>query len=223
MLNVGVLFRNNADLIYPFFYFLRHPLRKTELRVVGLDNGSTDGTFDNFIKFKSSQDKLISVEKNLGIAGGRNMLIKTLYREYGYYPRLLLLDSDVFVYHYEAIKKMVELLDKPSEKKPIGCVFGKSFSGEGSKLSEPGISFVLFEKDFFKQVGLFDERFEMFYDDTDLFWRAKEYYNFRVAEAYAIHCWGSTVSRGSETNRRENCIKNDREKIRGKWNNPNIV
>ena len=213
---IGVLFRNNAELVAPFFYFLRKSMAESaNYPIIALDNGSTDGTNIKLIDQIEQFDSLtVQVEReNAGIARGRNLIIKAAQEANdGKYTNVVLMDSDVFVLRHGAVQALVDCL----RKNKAGLAFGETVSfykDDGKYYTNYGVSFCAISAQVFRTVGLFDERFEMFYDDSDLFNRVAKANLPRVncPDAKALHIWGQTVTVGSEGSRRAECLKSDKE------------
>jgi GT2 family glycosyltransferase len=217
---ICVLFRNNFDLVAPFFYFLEKSFEHSvRYPVIALDNGSTDSTGIEIISRAGSDTTARRVENNLGISKGRNKLIQIAKEKNGgEFPNIVFLDSDVFISRQGAIRTLHETL----VQKKAGVVCGETSSfrpgPDGVKFyTDYGVAFCIISGDTFKKIGLFDERFELYYDDSDFFNRAviAGKIKFHCSEAKAIHIWGETLTTGSEGERRESCIQADKKRY---WN-----
>lgn len=226
-LNVGVLFRNNKELINPFFFFLRKSMQDTKdlkdlsLRIIALDNGSEDGTSEELKKYIEKDDVLLRTDRNIGIARGRNLILEKIKETEGDYFDLLLLDSDVFIARQNSIDRMCEVMSKETS---CGMVLGRILSFARSipfEGSSGGICFCLIRKEVFEKCGIFDPQFDMFCDDTDLIQRIEKagFLIQRCNEAVAVHIWGSTVFWGSEGKEiRKRALAHDKECYEKKWN-----
>lgn len=211
---LGVLFRNNVDLIEPFFWCLRQSIIDIDLTVYVLDNGSKDGTFEKLVTSKyinESKDIIIPSENNLGIAKGRNRILEEVKaNNNNNYQDIIFIDSDVLITN----KGSIEYLNNSSINKPhIGMIFAKinsfwKYSDEGF-----GICFCLVKKEVFEKIGIFNPEFELYYDDSDFMSRMElANYKYQISnEARGIHFWGTTCTQGSEKYRREECLKKDKE------------
>jgi GT2 family glycosyltransferase len=218
MLNVGVLFRNNEALVQPFFYFLRRATG-IPIRVIALDNASEDRTGEEINKqldFNNGDIKLITSE-NIGISRARNRIVKFLKGETGKYQDLCLLDSDVFICVEGSLDKMYSML---KVDKKIGMTFGDTFAFNDFEKRSLGMCFGIIKAEIFEKLGIFDEQFWCWYDDTDLMHKARllNYELKVIPEAKAIHAWGSTLSYGSEGKFRAERIEEDRQRFNKKWN-----
>lgn len=216
---IGVLFRNNARLVAPFFYFLGESFRKSEeYPVMAIDDCSTDGTYEE-IKDRSTVGTIIyRAEHNLGISQGRNKIIElsTLVNN-GEYPNIVLLDSDVFITRQGAIKMMVDML----ENNGAWVVCGETTAfrpDKGRYYMDFGVSFCVIAADTFNAIGGFDEQFQLYYDDSDFFIRAAHAHKKKLncIEAKAVHNWGQTLTVGSEGDRRAAVLKADEARYKAK-------
>jgi len=217
--NIGVLFRNNEKLVVPFFFFLRKSMSDNPLRVFALDNGSSDSTLQLIKSNLTEKDVLITSQQNRGISKGRNIILNKIREVSDEYQNLILLDSDVFIARRYSFDNMIKML----EDNDAGVVFGRTIAFDpqnvGFTENSNGYCFVLINKKVFDVCGVFDERYEMFYDDTDLDKRIIDSNMSRLfcAESFAIHAWGSTVTSGSEKSRREQCTNDDKKRYNEKW------
>lgn len=213
MLNVGVIFHDNTDLIEPFFYFLR---RSTHVpyRVIVIDNGQRDGTKHNLKNILEKDDITIYPGKNVGVAVARNLILTAALKyNKSIYPPIAFLDSDLFIVRDGSLDRML------NRTKEHGIIFGHVHSFHDWKTTNTGICFSLFSENFFNVVGRFDERFFCFYDDTDIMRRAQKAQMRWCAEqtAIGIHAWGSTLWKHGRTGETSNILKNDNKKYNEKW------
>ncbi len=196
-LTVGVMFRNNDELVRPWFYFLRKSTIM-DLTVIAVDQGSTDGTVSEITLAKDKKDTLVSLPNNIGIAGGRNVILKELrYQNNGDYANFLLLDSDVFITLNDSVNRMVDTMVTDDK---VGCVYATVRSYWDTNDISFGICMCLLRKEVFERIGEFDAGFKMFWDDSDFIHRMKKS-GFRTVldkRAECIHMWGETTKRGSE-------------------------
>ena len=215
---VGVLFRNNEELVEPWFWFLR---KSTDipLSIIAIDQGSLDDTFNKLTKCVDPQkDFIIREPVNLGIAGGRNRILKKVKElNQGGYENLLLMDSDVFIIERKGIEKLVEgLVQFPK----AGIVYGEIRNYYTFVRVCRGISFCLIRKEAFEQIGEFDENYKMFWDDTDFMDRmGKTGMLNAFTIARSVHMWGQTTNYGSESGEiRKKAMKHDIAYFEKKWN-----
>jgi len=189
--------------------------------VILVDNASTDNSHLD-AKQKFPKIKLIQTKKNLG-ASGRNSGILVAKGEF-----VVLLDNDTIVkpnWLYEFLKNFKKngygmyqaklmLMDDPNRINSAGCmisVFGFSFakgSGEIDKgqydrkfdINFPATACAFIPKNIFDKVGLFDQEFFAYLDDTDFGWRAlrlgiKSYF---APSVVVYHKWSSTTKWGTK-------------------------
>jgi len=217
-LNVGVLFRNNEEFVNPFFFFLRKSTIMN-LRMIVVDNGSTDKTADEIQKHIKKDDVFIRSVSNVGIAGGRNLILEAMKKHDNGYTDLLLFDSDVFIVRQDSINRMYDMFSLDNR---CGMVFGTVRSFQSFSLSAVGICFCLIRKEVFELQGGFDPQFKMFYDDTDFVHQMETRGKYKVSvceKAMAVHMWGSTIFKGSEGGKiREEALLHDRLCYEKKWN-----
>jgi GT2 family glycosyltransferase len=214
MMNVGVLFRNNEELVVPFFYFLRRST-KNEMRVFAVDDGSTDDTQRELGQCMQGMDITIRHETKQGIAKGRNSILEAMKNTCGKYEDLFLLDSDLFIARYNSLDMMSKkLITSPDE---IGFVMGVNtpyYANDGLEYQRNGFCFVLIRGKVLEEIGQFDEQYSMFYDDTVFFEKAKAkgYGWVEESDAIGLHQWGGTIRHGSEGgNTREETLAHDKE------------
>ncbi|WP_150306935.1 glycosyltransferase [Planctomonas psychrotolerans] len=185
----------------------------SKLEIVVVENGSGDDSAARLTEAFGAQDnvQIVVSAENLGFTGGSNLgaskargefvaflnndakpgpaWIAEAVREFGVSPRVAAVGSKVLDWDGKAIdfvqgsltwfgmgyKDRVTELDTGEFNTPKDLLFGT-----GSAL------FV--RKDIFTEVGGFDERLFMFYDDVDLGWRLNLYgYRVRFAPASVVY------------------------------------
>jgi len=215
VLNVGVLFRNNADLIPSFFYFLRKGAGLS-IKIFALNNGSEDETETELTKALGPDDVYIRMEKNVGISQGRNIILNRIKKETGSYQDVCLMDSDVFIMLQSSLKS---LYDSLYEKDSNAIAFGKTHSYFSWRKDDLGICFCILKARCFEEVGEFDERYWCWYDDSDMLHKLKMLRRTfaKCEKAKAIHIWGSTLTQGSEGTKRTELIEKDRQAFNKRW------
>lgn len=162
--------------------------------VVVVDNNSQDGSFELAKKYFSSAH-FIKNEKNIGFAGGNNIAIRFALEKFADY--IFLLNNDATV-EKNAISKLVDFAEKNKEAgicSPI--IYNQSgkiwFSGGKIKWltmksihiakilsNEPyETEFIsgcamLIKKDIFREIGLLDDRYFLYYEDDDFCVQARK-------------------------------------------------
>lgn len=188
----------------------KQSLPPTEIIVV--DNKSSDGTPDKVSRY-FKDIKLITLEKNTGVTGGRNAGIKSASKSSNY---LFFLDHDMV-----GNERMLEELVNVAETKPdIGIVTPKIYywedkqriwsAGTAINLWTGQVIFrggkdlgyygkteevqvapaaMLVKKEVVNKIKYFDERYFATYEDTDFCFRARKngFKTFYAPKAIAFH------------------------------------
>lgn len=191
----------------------------TNYHVLLIDNGSADESIEKLAHFESN-DKVTFLKnpKNLGFAGGVNQGIRHAIDKD--YPYIALLNNDALLTK-SWLKTMLASLKKHQVSSVTGLLLngdGTKIESTGDNYSiwglpfprqrdedvesaeESGIVFSgtagasLYKTDLFKDIGLFDEEFFAYFEDTDIGLRAqlaghKSYYD---KSAIANHEHGTT-------------------------------
>lgn len=165
-----------------------------------IDNGSTDGSVELFKK-EFPKIRLIETGANLGFAGGNNVGIKIALKEG--YDYLFLLNNDTVV-DPDIIERFLEgftelnvgilgakiyRMDDPKRLDHLGGIWdgkkidfkhigyraldGKEWD-EALPLDYVCAAAVMIRREVFEKVGVFDERFFLFWEEADLCQRAKQ-------------------------------------------------
>jgi len=206
--DVGVLFRNNRELVAPFFFFLKSAQHGTaQVNVIAIDQESSDGTMDALRRHTESPHRGL----HRGIAFGRNQILRARTKGHN----LLLVDSDVFFARNDTIAKMSIALESDPMNGVCYCPVSSFYTGK----IDTGFCCVMIADEALRSVGKFDEQFEMFYDDSDYLNRViKAGFNVVTAQDCGVtHIWGSTTHDGSEGHRKPDCLKLDEAKYKRKW------
>lgn len=186
---------------------------KELLRVIVVDNNSTDGTADAVRKLYPAVT-LIELNDNRGLGGGINVGIKRTRDKYIY-----ILDSDVVVDH-KALKELVKVMEanprigfaagklyEYDQKNKIQTLYGiidpqtfhanRPYAGEEDRGQVKEITFVdylsigsgVVRRSAMKKIGFMDEKYFVYFDDTDLFVSLKKagYFVAFVPKAAAWH------------------------------------
>lgn len=165
------------------------------LEIIVVDNASTDGSVD-FLRGKFRDIHLIINERNLGFGAGNNIGIRA---SQGKYIMILNNDTRLDPKCVEELKRSIEkdvrygacaskilLESKPNIIDGVGivvCPDGLSFGrgrleNEGRYDSEEEIFFAsdcacLYRREMLEDIGLYDEDFFAYADETDMGWRAQ--------------------------------------------------
>jgi GT2 family glycosyltransferase len=116
---------------------------KAKFKIFLVDNNSNDGSIE-FFKKNFPQVNLIKSDKNLGFAGGHNLVLRKLETDL-----VLLLNSDTLV-NENAIDEMVEFMDKDNK---LGIASCKILNQDGSLQPNAG--------DFPKKMALINWLFNL--------------------------------------------------------------
>jgi hypothetical protein len=175
-------------------------------KVIIVDNGSTDGSVE-YVKKNFPKADVLALNKNYGFAKGNNIGIKKSKGDF-----ILLLNSDTKIIDSFFLNKMLkiakeenvgivgaQLLDENGRKQNSAAWIRplKIFYYTGNKIKEvdwvSGACFLI-KKELLEKIGLFDENFFLYYEETDYCYRAKKN-NFKVViqpAAKIIHYGGRT-------------------------------
>jgi GT2 family glycosyltransferase len=167
----------------------------TPLEIIVVDNASTDGSGD-WISRRFPDLKLIVNEKNLGFGGGNNIGIRASQGKY-----IMMLNNDTRLdpncieemktaiekdgrYGACASKILLENEDNLIDAAgivvfPDGLSIGRGRLEKGDRYDEEVEVFFasgcacLYRREMLEDIGLFDEDFFAYADDTDMGWRAQ--------------------------------------------------
>lgn len=187
-----------------------------------IDNGSHDESLKKLVKFEDNENiTYIKHPKNLGFAGGVNVGIRhAIEHKYEY---VALLNNDAVITK-DWLSILVNAIKKNNSSVATGLLLsgdGKKIESTGDSYSAWGLPFPrqrdqavskadesqfvfggtagasVYKTDLFKDIGLFDEKFFAYFEDTDISFRAqlaghKAYYE-KTALAYHDH--GTTSSK----------------------------
>lgn len=177
--------------------------------LVVTDNDSQDGSFELARNYFSGAH-FIKNEKNIGFAAGNNVAIRFALERFADY--IFLLNNDALI-EKDILLKLVEAAEKDEK---AGIASPVIFNGDNhiwfaggkikwlkmkathlfDKLSdvpyETGYASgcaMLIKKEVFREIGLFDERYFLYYEDADFCLRArrKGFKSFVVPSARVIH------------------------------------
>jgi GT2 family glycosyltransferase len=165
------------------------------LEIIVVDNASTDGSVD-FVRQKFQDVHLIVNEKNLGFGAGNNIGIQA---SQGSYIMILNNDTRVDPKCVEELKRSIEkdksygacaskilLENKPDIIDGVGIVvcpdglsFGRGRLEKRDRYDEEEEIFFasdcacLYRREMLEDIGLYDEDFFAYADETDMGWRAQ--------------------------------------------------
>lgn len=207
-LDVGILWRNNAELVEPFFYFLGKS-SGVDYRVISVDMESTDGSGLSIAGYSH----LYVVAENKSVAYGRNVIL-------GYRDKslpLVLMDSDCFLTQWRSLEFMLATLEGSPPN--VGIVRPKTVHHSDNETGIPGVCCELYRTELINEVGEFDERFSAFYDDSDYHSRAyaKGWKSVVDKKAKALHMCGQTLTVGTEAPRKLECLTKDKALYESIW------
>jgi len=181
------------------------------LRVIFVDNGSTDGSF-GYVQRLSPRLEVVKLDRNYGYSRGNNIGAE-MYDGAKY---LAFLNNDVVV-NRNWLKPIIEVMESDG---CIGIAQPMILNGDGSIQStgyfmdlaavvhtrryDPGKITPIFcasgaalviRGSLFRDLGGFDEDLAIYYEDTDLCWRAlqKGYGAIYVPNARVYHIGGATA------------------------------
>lgn len=211
---------NGKAVLKPCLDSLMAQTQNIDISVV--DNGSTDGSAD-FIKQNFPTVKLVQLDKNQGFAGGVNAGIKQAMADQADYIALFNNDAVAEKNWAANLLKSIQAnpkagivtgkllrsdkthLDSTGECYSIwGMPFprGRNEVDSGQYDNQPEVfgatgGASLYRAEMLKQIGLFDERFFAYFEDTDISFRA-QLAGWKVIyepSAVAYHAIGSTSSK----------------------------
>src|SRR3989344_4898538 len=195
--------------------------------IVVLHYGDSNLTL-NCIKsiLRNKKLKIINNKENLGYAGGMNIGIRYALSKGADY--VLLLNNDVF-FEKEIISNLVNFFEKnknagivapaikfikkKKKKKNFGGkdnkIFGRTSHNEAENINEKNIKLtdyvsgccMLIKKEVFQKIGLFDEKFFLYYEDVDFCLRAKKagFKTFVLPSVSIYHKLSESVGKNSST------------------------
>ena len=182
-------------------------------RLLLVDNGSVDRTVET-VKENFPEVEILVNESNLGFGAGINVGMKYALVEEADY--ILLLNNDTTI-KSDALNKLVSSMgidigmvapkiyyaEDPTRiwsiggrrhwltNENVGDVRGQIDKGQGTKELErdyvAGCA-ILLSRQFLENIGLFDERFFMYYEDSDLSLRARDA-GYRLLLSPDAHVW----------------------------------
>ncbi len=221
-LSIIIVNWNACDLLAQCLQSIYDTVSNLDFEVIVVDNASTDGS-QAMIRQQFPRVRLIENDRNVGFARANNQALTVSRGRY-----FLLLNSDTIVLS-PALEKMAQFADAHSEAGIIGCkllngdgslqkswasfptfwseLLGRNFRARRQVEGEPfvyevdwvGGACLLVRPAAINEVGLLDESFFMYSEETDWCFRMKQH-GWRVyylASAGIVHLGGGSASRTS--------------------------
>lgn len=187
-----------------------------------IDNGSHDESLEKLTRFENHEKITFHKEPvNLGFAGGVNVGIRLAIKEG--YEYTVLLNNDAVVTK-DWLEKLVATMQKTEASAVTGLLLsgdGKKIESTGDSYSRWGLPFPrqrdqevsaadesnyvfggtagasLYKTSLFEDIGLFDETFFAYFEDTDISYRTQlaGYKAYYEKSAIAYHDHGTTSSK----------------------------
>jgi GT2 family glycosyltransferase len=132
-------------------------------RVIIIDNGSTDGSYE-YIKEKGVD--IIKLDKNFGPAKARNVAIKRFKEKL-----MAFLDNDVMVTP-DWLNPLVEAIQSDKSVAATQSLYTEwPYGNEPSEIPWFSTAAALTRRDLIEKVGGFDELYFFYWEDVELSWR----------------------------------------------------
>jgi hypothetical protein len=220
---------NSSNVIIPFLKCLSESDYK-DLKLFIIDNNSVDDTVELILKNNHSIDfEIIENKKNIGVAAANNMGIK-IAMEQGY-QKILLSNNDIvfdkniitelvsFSENQSSSISSLKIMYEHDKDKiwycggffnftkglvPKHLGIGQHDLGQHNHLKYSEYAptcFVLFDSKVFSEIGLMDEKYFVYFDDTDFFYRVKKNRSYKLLINQKIkifHKVGSLTSTNNE-------------------------
>lgn len=220
---IGMLFRNNEKLIFPLISLIKKS-GINEYPIIAVDDNSEDNTLSELMRTLNEEktDTIILAKEHLGISKGRNKILAEARNIYPDGFNLILLDSDIVIARHGFFESLIKLLYS-SEK--IGVVCPKLRSFYSDIPDAHGVACCIIKHEVINKLRQFDERFYMFFDDSDFWKRTIEEAGYSILntdDLDCVHIWGSTVTTGSEGHSKEAIHSADKSAYIQKWNLKNF-
>jgi len=178
----------------------KQKLKNIEIEFLFVDNNSSDGSVEYFRKkYNRVNFKVVQNDANYGYAKGNNLGIKQAEGQYilvcnndlvmdeslvqNLYDELLRNEADLVVPKLMFLNKpgyinnAGSVLDKENSWPVSEVGFGEKDEGQYNTVREISAfcgACVLFKRDFLETVGLYDNKFFMYFEDSDLSWRGQD-------------------------------------------------
>ncbi len=165
-----------------------YKLNYQNYQVVVVDNASTDGSFEE-ARLSFGKFNFIQNSHNVGFAAGNNIAIKWALEKMADY--VFLLNNDALVEE----ETLTKLIDEAKKDNLLGILSPIIYKGDSKQVWFSGGKInwlkmraehvediletqyvtgcaMLIKKEVFKKIGLLDEKFFLYYEDTDFSFRA---------------------------------------------------
>lgn len=211
-----------VDSFFASVYKQTYPAEKIE--VIFVDNASTDDSVAYFTSKKYPRTKLVETGANYGYAGGNNYGFREAK---GQYVAVCNNDLELESHWLENLVKCARETDADVVVPKLVYAGSDTINNAGSMLvpnsdwpnKERGIdepaslpefnirqevtafcgASPLFKREFLEQVGLFDKRFFLYWEDGDLAWRGQKKHKRYMYEPKAIAYHNASGSTGGST------------------------
>jgi GT2 family glycosyltransferase len=182
-------------------------------RLIVVDNGSSDGTFDFALRFCGGRSscRVVRLPRNLGWAGGNNRGA-LLARGSRY---ILFLNDDAYLMHRDCLTRLVARMERDGKLGSVQPVVvnrdgtlnlggAVGLSGLPKLRTSPSLQFsylsgaaLMVRASAFFGAGMFDESLFLYHDDVEFCWRLLAL-GWRIAlapDCFVFH-WGSATHGG---------------------------
>mgnify|MGYP001304534968 FL=1 len=218
---------NSSNVIIPFLKCLSESSFK-DFKLFIIDNNSVDDTIELIYKIKKIDFQIIENKKNIGVAAANNMGIK-LALEQGY-QKVLLSNNDIvfdkniiadlvnFSENQSSSISSLKIMYEHEKDKiwycggffnftkglvPEHLGIGQPDSGQYNHLKYSDYAptcFVLFDSKVFSEIGFMDEKYFVYFDDTDFFYRIRKNGKYKLSINHKIKIFHKVGSLTSENN-----------------------
>tara|TARA_X000000950_G_scaffold95614_1_gene120587 strand:- start:2840 stop:3739 length:900 start_codon:yes stop_codon:yes gene_type:complete len=220
---------NSSNVIIPFLKCLSESSFK-DFKLFIIDNNSVDDTIELIYKIKKIDFQIIENKKNIGVAAANNIGIKLALEQS--YQKILLSNNDIvfdkniiadlvnFSENQSSSISSLKIMYEHDKDKIWYCGgffnFNKGLVPEHLGIGKPDFGqynhlkysdyaptcFVLFDSKVFSEIGLMDEEYFVYFDDTDFFYRVKKNGNLKLLINQKIKIFHKVGSLTSTSNAR---------------------
>ena len=232
--DIIVLSNNHLQISKNFLEHFSENLPKTSIRLIWIDNGSTDGTtdflLDNVYKTNKFNSILVLCPENLGVIGGRNLgynISKTNNRKSNH---LMFLDNDQYVcpgwldHHLSVLNSGYDLVGVEAWKLNDMFMPCRQNDRLNQDFSYVGCGGMLIKQKVVDEIGMFDTIFNpAYFEDPDFNFRAHKS-GFKIGwnfKAKIIHMAHQTLGNIGITEKQV-ILQNSWNKFKTKWSKKDI-